>query len=76
MIDPLVYYTKLDEEGIENFSLKKINESLFFYMQEVYLEVSDNFRQKFNFLIEKEQSFIGCFNYIDQNKIRLLNIVK
>ena len=74
VIDPLVRYTKLDEDGIENFSLKKINDNLYLYMNEVYLEIPNELIQRFNFFIDKDQGFRGNFNYVDQNRIRLYKI--
>lgn len=74
VIDPLVRYTKLDEDGIENFSLKKINDNLYLYMNEVYLEIPNELIQRFNSFIDKDQGFRGYFNYVDQNRIRLYKI--
>ena len=73
VIDPLVHYTKLDEDGIENFSLKKTDTYEYLYMDEVYIEVPENLNQKFLDLVEKEMSFLAKFNYISSKKIRLIS---
>ena len=73
VIDPLVRYTKLDEDGIENFSLKKADTYEYLYMDEVYIEVPENLNQKFLDLVEKEMSFLAKFNYISSKKIRLIS---
>ena len=73
VIDPLVRYTKLDEDGIENFSLKKTDAYEYLYMDEVYIEVPENLNQKFLDLVEKEMSFLAKFNYISSKKIRLIS---
>ena len=73
VIDPLVRYTKLDEDGIENFSLKKTDTYEYLYMDEVYIEVPENLNQKFLDLVEKEMSFLAKFNYISSKKIRLIS---
>ncbi len=73
VIDPLVRYTKLDEDGIENFSLKKNNDNLYLYMDEVYIEVPENLNQKFLDLVKKEMSLLAEFNYVSSKKIRLIS---
>ena len=73
VIDPLVRYTKLDEDGIENFSLKKTDTYEYLYMDEVYIEVPENLNQKFLDLVEKEMSFLAKFNYVSRKKIRLIS---
>ena len=73
VIDPLVRYTKLDEDGIETFSLKKTDTYEYLYMDEVYIEVPENLNQKFLDLVEKEMSFLAKFNYISSKKIRLIS---
>ena len=73
VIDPLVRYTKLDEDGIENFSLKKTDTYEYLYMDEVYIEVPENLNQTFLDLVEKEMSFLAKFNYISNKKIRLIS---
>ena len=73
VIDPLVRYTKLDEDGIENFSLKKTDTYEYLYMDEVYIEVPENLNQKFLDLVEKEMSFLAKFNYISSKKIKLIS---
>ena len=59
VIDPLVRYTKLDEDGIENFSLKKTDTYEYLYMDEVYIEVPKNLNQKFLDLVEKRNEFFS-----------------
>ena len=54
VIDPLVRYTKLDEDGIENFSLKKVDAYEYLYMDEVYIEIPENLHQKFLDLLKKK----------------------
>ena len=73
VIDPLVRYTKLDEDGIENFSLKKADTYEYLYMDEVYIEVPENLNQKFLDLVKKEMSFLAEFNYVSSKKIRLIS---
>ena len=73
VIDPLVRYTKLDEDEIENFSLKKTDTYEYLYMDEIYIEVPENLNQKFLDLVEKEMSFLAKFNYISSKKIRLIS---
>ena len=73
VIDPLFRYTKLDEDGIENFSLKKTDTCEYLYMDEVYIEVPENLNQKFLDLVKKEMSFLAEFNYVSSKKIRLIS---
>lgn len=75
VIDPLVRYTKLDEDGIENYALKQINDSLYLYMNEVYIEIPKGLNHKFLDLVEKETGFLAKFNYLTNKKIRLLSFL-
>ena len=42
-IDPLKYYHKLEEEGVSNFTLSQLNDSTFLYMDQVEIEIPQNF---------------------------------
>ena len=76
VISPLVYYTKLEEDGIENYALKQINDSLYLYMNEVYIEIPKGLNHKFLDLVEKETGFLAKFNYVSNKKIRFLSFLR
>lgn len=76
VIDPLVRYTKLDEDGIENYALKQINDSLYLYMNEVEILISDILKETFEAKLKKEIGFLGSFVFVNENRIKLIKIVR
>ena len=76
VIDPLVRYTKLDEDGIENYALKQINDSLYLYMNEVEILISEILKEDFEAKLKKETGFLGCFVFVNKNRIKLIKIVR
>ena len=45
-IDPLKYYHKL-EENISNYTLSQLNDSTYIYMDQVEIEIPQNFLESF-----------------------------
>lgn len=76
VIDPLVRYTKLDEDGIENYALKQINDSLYLYMNEVEILISEILKEAFEAKLKKEKGFLGSFVFVNENRIKLIKIVR
>ena len=76
VIDPLVRYTKIDEDGIENYALKQINDSLYLYMNEVEILISDILKETFEAKLKKEIGFLGSFVFVNENRIKLIKIVR
>ena len=46
-IDPLKYYHKLDEKDISNYTLSQLNDSTYLYMDQVEIEIPQNFLEFF-----------------------------
>ena len=46
-IDPLRYYHKLEEEGISNYTLSQLNDSTYLYMDQVEIEIPQNFLESY-----------------------------
>ena len=46
-IDPLKYYHKLEEENISNYTLSQLNDSTYLYMDQVEIEIPQNFLESF-----------------------------
>ena len=42
VVDPLRYYQILDQKEIVNYTLEKINDSTYYYMQEIKIEIPKN----------------------------------
>ena len=76
VIDPLARYTKIDEDGIENYALKQINDSLYLYMNEVEILISEILESSFEAKLKKEIGFLGSFVFVNENRIKLIKIVR
>ena len=53
-IDPLKYYHKLDEKGVSNHTLSQLNDSTYLYMNQVEIEIPQNFLEFSMILILEE----------------------
>ena len=73
-IDPLKYYHKLEEEGISNYTLSQLNDSTYLYMDQVEIEIPQNFLESFKKKQEDEINFRGYFKYVNGKRVRLVRI--
>ena len=71
-IDPLRYYHKLEERNISNYTLSQLNDSTFLYMDQVEIEIPQNFLETFRKKKNNEINFRGDFKFINGKRIRLL----
>ena len=71
-IDPLKYYHKLEEEGISNYTLSQLNDSTYLYMDQVEIEIPQNFLEPFRKKKDNEISFRGDFKFVNGKRVRLV----
>lgn len=71
-IDPLKYYHKLEEKGISNYTLSQLNDSTYLYMDQVEIEIPQNFLESFIKKKENEINIRGDFEIINGKRIRLV----
>ena len=72
-IDPLKYYHKL-EEGISNYTLSQLNDSTYLYMDQVEIEIPQNFLESFRKKKDDEINFRGDFKFVNGKRVRLVRI--
>ena len=72
-IDPLRYYSILDEDGISNYTLNKLNDSTYLYMDKVEIEIPQKLQEFFIKKIDNEVGFRGNFKFINGKRIRLVS---
>ena len=68
-IDPLKYYHKLEEKGISNYTLSQINDSTYLYMDQLEIEIPQNFLESFIKKKENEINIRGNFEIINGKKL-------
>ena len=73
-IDPLKYYQKLEEKGISNYTLTQLNDSTYLYMDQVEIEIPQNFLESFRKKKDDEINFRGDFKFVNGKRIRLVRI--
>ena len=74
-LSPLKYYHQLDnKEEIMNQSFVQLNDSCFLYFDAVEIEVPKAWIQSFNIMIADKTNKSGTFNYINENRIRLIDL--
>ena len=73
-IDPLKYYHKLEEENISNYTLSQLNDSTYLYMNQVEIEIPQNFLESFKKKKEDEINFRGDFKFVNGKRVRLVRI--
>ena len=71
-IDPLRYYHKL-EEGVSNYTLNQLNDSTYFYMDQVEIEIPQNFQESFRKKKDNEINFRGNFKFVNRKRVRLVS---
>lgn len=71
-IDPLKYYHKLEEKGISNYTLSQLNDSTYLYMDQLEIEIPQNFLESFIKKKENEINIRGDFEIINGKRIRLV----
>ena len=72
-IDPLRYYHKLEEDNIDNYTLKQLNDSTYLYMDKVEIEIPYKLQDFFNKKIDNEFDFRGDFKFVNGRRIRLVS---
>ena len=73
-IDPLRYYHKLEEEGISNYTLSQLNDSTYLYMDQVEIEIPQNFLESFKKKQDEEINLRGDFKFVNGKRVRLVGI--
>lgn len=73
-IDPLRYYSKLEEDGISNYTLNQFNDSTYLYMDEVEIVIPQKILEPFKKMITNENGFLGSFKFINAKKIELISM--
>jgi len=71
-IDPLRYYSILDEDGISNYTLNQLNDSTYLYMDKVEIEIPYKLQEPFRKKIDNEAGFRGNFKFVNGRRIRLV----
>ena len=71
-IDPLRYYDKIQEDDIANYTLNQLSDSIYLYMDQVEIEVSDDLQESFKKKIDNEVDFRGSFTFVTGKRIRLV----
>lgn len=72
-IDPLRYYHKLEEDGISNYTLSRLNDSTYLYMDNVEIVVSQKLLESFRKETDNEIGFRGNFKFVNGKRIRLVS---
>lgn len=72
-IDPLKYYFK-SEEGISNYTLSQLNDSTYLYMDQVEIEIPQNFLESFKKKQDDEINFRGDFKFVNGKGVRLVRL--
>lgn len=77
-VGPLRYYHKIVSDGLntkedeqKNYTFSQINDSLYFYMDEVEIEVPQSLQDRFRTKLNEEVGFRGVFTFINKKRIRL-----
>jgi hypothetical protein len=70
-VDPLRYYTNMEEEGVANYTLNKLNDSVYLYMDNIEIEIPEVSLEFISNKIEKESAFMAYFHFVNGNRIRL-----
>ena len=72
-IDPLRYYHKLEDEDVSNYTLSQLNDSTYLYMDQVEIEIPQNFLESFIKKKDKEIDFRGEFKFVNSKRVRLVS---
>ena len=72
-IDPLRYYHKLEDEGVSNYTLSQLNDSTYLYMDQVEIEIPQNFLESFIKKKDNEVDFRGDFKFVNSKRVRLVS---
>ena len=72
-IDPLRYYHKLEEEGVSNYTLSQLNDSTYLYMDQVEIEIPQNFLESFRKKKDNEIDFRGDLKFVNSKRVRLVS---
>ena len=72
-ISPLKYYNKSEDERVNNYTLSQLNDSTYFYMDQVEIEIPNNFLESFLKKKENEINIRGKFKFINGKRIRLVS---
>ena len=72
-IAPLRYYHKLEDEGVSNYTLNQLNDSIYLYMDQVEIEIPKIFLESFIKKKDNEIHFRGDFKFVNSKRVRLVN---
>tara|TARA_B110000438_G_scaffold38769_1_gene38573 strand:+ start:144 stop:701 length:558 start_codon:yes stop_codon:yes gene_type:complete len=70
-IDPLRYYSKIEDEGVSNYTLNKLNDSVYLYMDNIEIEIPEMTLEFISKKRENKSAFMGYFQFVNGNRIRL-----
>jgi len=74
VVDPLRYYEILDEKEIVNYTLEKINDSTYYYMDEIKIEIPKKLLLIFENYKSNNKGFLGKFKFVSDEIIRLISL--
>lgn len=72
-ISPLKYYNKSEDERVNNYTLSQLNDSTYFYMDQVEIEIPKNFLESFLKKKDNEINIRGKFKFINGKRVRLVS---
>ena len=74
-LDGNLYHYEVDSNEKEwNRTIHQMNDSTFRYFDEVEIEVPEHLMEKFKSIAEGRTSTLGTFLYVDEKRIRLINL--
>jgi len=73
-IDPLRYYSVIDEPNIENYTLNIINDTVCKYMNEIEIEIPNEINKSFKQQTDNLKSVRGKFKFLSKDRIRLIQL--
>jgi hypothetical protein len=73
-VDPLRYYSLIDEPNIENYTLNIINDTVYKYMNEIEIEIPNEINQSFKKQTDNLKSVTGKFKFLSKDRIRLIQL--
>ncbi len=73
-VDPLRYYSLIDEPNIENYTLNIINDTVYKYMNEIEIEIPNEINKSFKKQTDNLKSVAGKFKFLSKDRIRLIQL--
>ena len=74
-LDSNRYYHQTEEiEEALNSTLKKLDDTTYLYFDTVEIEVPENLREKFEFIVAGKLEKLGTFRYVHKKRIKLIEL--